>query len=205
MADFTKAQGEILVWTLLDDTGSNAPTATTGEKSVTEGALSWWLHIVVAHNDDTDAASSYVKVIVSAMAASADNSKYRQIASLQAGRGQATSEGLDDVPSGTTIPVDATGDFDDADGGVWVLIKDVGTLANSELALLVGWADGVSYTAAFNVTGTFDAADEIRNGVDFIDVLLPEGTDKYRVDFYNTHGAATYAVKVDYTAVTDIE
>jgi hypothetical protein len=36
-------------------------------------------------------------------------------------------------------------------------------------------------------------------------VRLPAGTDNYRVDFFNTHGTATYAVKVDYEAVTDIE
>jgi len=204
MADFTKAQGEALVWTLLDDTATDAPTVSTGDETVTDGSLSWLLRIVVAHIDTNDAASSFVKVVVSTRAG-ADASRYRELVSVQAGGGQATTEGLDDVPSGTTIPVDATGDWDDADGGTWVLIKDVGTLANSELAFLVGWSDGVSYTQAGTVVGTFDASDELYDGVDFIDVLLPEGTDTYRVDFFNTHGTATYAVKVDYEAVTDIE
>jgi hypothetical protein len=204
MADYTKDQGEALVWTLLDDTATDNPHVTTGDETVTAGALSWLLRIVVAHIDTNDAATSYVKVIVSTRAG-ADASRYRELVSAQAGGGQSTTEGLDDVPSGTTIPVDATTDWDDADGGVWVLIKDVGTLANSELAFLVGWSDGVSYTQAGSVVGTFDAADELYDGVDFIDVLLPEGTDTYRVDFYNTHGTATYAVKVDYEAVLDIE
>lgn len=203
--DYNKDQGEVLIWTLLDDTATDAPAATTGEEPVTAGAMRWLLRIVVAHIDTNDAASSPVIVIVSTMAAAADNSKYRPWDTWSAGGGQATQEGLDGVPAGTTIPVDATTDWDDADGGVWVIIKDVGTLANSELALLVGWTDGVSYTAAFAVTGTFDASDELYDNVTFHDVLLPEGTDKYRVDFFNTHGTATYAVKVDYEAVLGLE
>lgn len=201
--DFNKAQGEVLAWTLLDDTGSNNPHVGVAG-TVTAGALRWLLRIVVAHNDDNDAASSSVKVVVSTRAG-ANDTHQREWVSTQAGGGQATSEGLDDVPSGTTIPVDATTDFDDADGGVWVLIKDVGTLSNSELAFIVGWADGVSYTGAWSVVNTFDASDEIRNGVDFINIPLPEGADAYRVDFFNTHGTATYAVKVDYEAVLGIE
>jgi len=204
MADFTKAQGEALTWTLLDDTATNAPTVTTGTEVVTAGSLNWLLRIVVAHIDTNDAASSFVRVVVSTRAG-ADDEGWRQWLSTDAGGGQATTEGLDDVPSGTTIPVDATTDWDDADGGVWVLIKDVGTLANSELAFLVGWTDGVSYTQSGTVVGTFDASDELYDGVSFINVLLPPGTDAYKVDFFNTHGTATYAVKVDYEAVTDIE
>lgn len=201
--DFNKAQGEVLIWTLLDDTGG-APTASTGDETVTAGAMSWLLRIVVAHIDTNDAAASRVKVIVSTRAG-ADASRYRQWLSREAGGNQSTTEGLDDVPSGTTIPVDATTDWDLADGGTWVLIKDVGTLANSELALLVDRTAGVSYTQAGTVVGTFDASDELYDGVDFIDVLLPPGTDTYRVDFYNTHATATYAVKVDYEAVLGIE
>lgn len=201
--DFNKAQGEVLIWTILDDTGGT-PTASTGDETVTAGAMQWLLRIVVAHIDTNDASTSIVKVIVSTRAGS-DASRYRQWLSTQSGGGQATTEGLDDVPSGTTIPVDATTDWDLADGGTWVLIKDVGTLANSELALLVDRTAGVSYTQAGSVVGTFDASDELYDGVDFIDVLLPQGTDVYRVDFYNTHTTATYAVKVDYEAVLGIE
>lgn len=202
--DFNKAQGEVLVWTELDDTASDAPTVSTGDETVTAGALKWLLRIVVAHIDALDAASSFVKVVVSTRAGG-DSSRYRQWVETQAGGGQALTEDLDDVPSGTTIPVVGTGDWDDADGGVWVLIKDVGTLANSELAFIVGWTDGVSYTQSGTVVGTFDASDELYDGVDFINVEIPPGTDVYRVDFFNTHGTATYAVKVDYEAVLGIE
>ena len=202
--DFNKAQGEVLVWTLLDDTATDAPTVSTGDETVTAGAMSWLLRIVVAHIDTNDAASSFVKVVVSTRAG-ADASRYRQWVSSEAGGGQAVDETLDDVPSGTTLPTAATGEWDDADGGVWVIIKDVGTLANSELAFIVGWTDGVSYTQAGTVVGTFDASDILYDGVDFINVLLPQGTDTYRVDFFNTHSTATYAVKVDYEAVLGIE
>jgi hypothetical protein len=133
--DFTKTQGEALVWTLLDDTATNAPFVTTGTETVADGSLEWELSIVVAHIDTNDASNSYVTVVVSSRAG-ADGTAWRQVASLEAGGGQATSEGLDDVPSTTTIPVDATTDWDDGDGGVWLLLKDIGTLSNSELVFV---------------------------------------------------------------------
>lgn len=202
--NFNKDQGEVLVWTLLDDTATDNPHVGTGDKTVTDGATRWLLRIVVAHIDANDPAGALVKVVVSTRAGS-EASKFRQWFSYTAGGEQALTEGLDDVPSGTTIPVTGTGDWDDADGGVWVLIKDVNTLANSELAFLVGWTDGVSYTQAGSVVGTFDADDELYDSVHFMDVELPEGTDIYRVDFFNTHGTATYAVKIDYEAVLGLE
>jgi hypothetical protein len=101
--------------------------------------------------------------------------------------------------------VDATTDFDDADSGVQVLIYDVGTIANSELATIVGWNDGVSYVVSGTIANTFDASDVIYSGVDHVRFTIPPGADAYRVVFFNTHSTANYAVRIDAVMATDLQ
>jgi hypothetical protein len=205
MSDFTTNRAQVLDWTTLDDTATDTSAyVSTGVQTVTEGTIEARLHIVVAHQDATDAGTSYVNISVMERVG-ADDEGWREHIPLQAGGGQATMEGLDNTTSGTTIPVDATTDWDDADGGVWLFLKDVGTLADSCLVHVVGWNDGVSYVAANAMENTYDASDELYDGVDQFEVILSPGISAYQVVFFNTHGSATYAVRVDISEVTDIE
>jgi hypothetical protein len=55
------------------------------------------------------------------------------------------------------------------------------------------------------MVNTYDASDELYDGVSQHEVELPPGAATARVTFTNTHGTATYDVRVDYTTVTDIE
>jgi len=203
MADYTKSQGQSLDWTLLDDYASDEPTVDTGVLAFADN-VEVTLHLVVAHIDVVDAAASSVIIRVF-VRAGGDAEGWREWVSFQSGGGQATSEGLDDTTSGATIPVDATTDWDDADcQGKTLFLKDVGTLVDSCLVQLKGWTDGVSYTAMDNMVNTYDNSDELYDGVKEHPVNIPAGAANVRVTFTNTHATATYAVRVDYTTVTDI-
>ena len=202
-ADYTVAQGEYLDWTLLDDTATDAPFIGTGEEIIPAGAVNTVLNIVVAHIDTNEGTTVTVSVFV--QAGGNDNDEdWRSIASLNAGSGTAVTEGLDDNTVTTTIPVDATTDWDTGDGEV-LFLKDVGTLVDSCLVQIAGWSDGVSYTSAWAMENAYDASDELYSGVDFLNVPLPAGSEKCMVTFANNDADATYAVRVDYTSATDIE
>ena len=207
MADFTQAQDEILDWTLLDDTGSDSPFATTGQVTSLATYINSELRIVVAHNDTNDAAANFVSVVVSARAQSTGEG-WREIFAGSAGGGQATTEALD-ANSGASevnperIKVAGTGDWDDGAAN-WLFLKDNGTLVDSALVLIAGWSDADYYINSWELVRDYDAADALFDGVDFINVTLPAGTAAFRVDFFNADGDATYAVRVDYEAATDI-
>lgn len=209
MATLTVAQGQVLDWTLLDDTGTDDPYAGTGEVSVTAGALKWTLRIVVAHTDTNDGSTNYVTVSVMVQAGSNDNDEdWREILSQQAGGGQATAEALDaNSGSGQANPeqikVAATTDWDTGLGENLFLL-DAGILADSCLVKIRGWSDADYYINAWELENAYDSADSLFDGVDFINVQLPEGTEKYLVTFHNSDGDATYAVRVDYDAVLEI-
>lgn len=210
MADFTVAQGQFLDWTLLDDTATDSPSVDSGDLTIPAGALETTLHIVVAHQDTNDASTSYVYVSVYVQAGGNDNDEdWREVCTLQAGGGQATTEALDDNSgSGQANPerikVGATTDWDTGEGEDLFLL-DAGTLADSCLVKIVGWSDADYYICAWELENAYDSSDALFDRVDFLNVPLPRGAEKALVIFTNSHGTATYAVRVDYTCVTDIE
>lgn len=208
MADYTKSQGEILDWTLLDDFATDNPWVQAGLQTK-DSEMVVDLFITVAHNDTVDAASSPVIVRVITRAG-ADNEAWREIIPFQSGMGQATDEALNaNSGAGEANPerleVASTADWDDADGGIWLFLKDTTVLVDSCLCLIAGWNDNDYYINAWDLVRAYDNADILYDGVSQHVVRLPEGVQYFDVTFYNTHGTATYAVRVDYAEVTDIE
>ena len=208
MADYTKSEGQILDWTLLDDFATDNPWAeTTLQTKDSEMIVD--LLITVAHNDAVDAATSPVIVRVIARA-SDDDEGWREIVSFQSGLGQATDEALN-ANSGAgqgnpeRLEVASTADWDDADGGIWLFLKDTTVLVDSCLCLIEGWNDNDYYINAWGLVRAYDNADILYDGVDQFVIRLPEGVQYFNVTFYNTHGTATYAVRVDFAEVDDIE
>jgi len=202
MADFTKTKGQLLDWTLLDDTGSDVPSVETTPLALDEelGAI---LDIVVAHADATDAATSYVYISVQGKVGSNDED-WRQIIQLQAGGGQATLEAVaaESASAQTHIEVADTTDWDTGQLER-IFVKDA-TLINSELVTIVGWADNDYYLAADNLTNTHADTADLLNGVDELTVHIPKEYDSVKVIFGNSHGTATYNVRVDYNVITEI-
>jgi hypothetical protein len=208
MADFTQGQGQILDWTLLDDTASDNPSATTGEKTDLATNINNELRITVAHADANDAASNFVSVVVSTKSGS-NNEAWRENAPLSAGGGQALTEALNAASGASEVnperlQVADTTDWDDG-AAHWLFLKDNGTLVDSALVLVGGgWSDNDYYINQWDLIRDYDASDALFDGVDIIKVTLPAGTAAFRVDFFNADGDATYAVRVDYESATDI-
>ncbi len=207
MADYTKAQGQILDWTTLDDTASNNPFAETGiQTKASEMEVN--INIVVAHQDANDAGTAPATVSVLARAG-ADAEAWRLLAEFQAEAGQATAETLNAASgAGQGNPERLeVADTTDWDTGLpqWLFLKDTGTLVNSCLCLVEGWSDNDYYINAWELVNAYDNADILYDKVSQFTVRIPAGVQYFNVTFHNSDGDATYAVRVDYTEVTDLE
>ena len=207
MADYTKSEGQILDWVLLDDFASNAPFVETTVQTKSD-EIAHLLNVVVAHADAVDCATSFV-IIKVLTRTGADDEAWRVITELQSGGGQAATEGLDAASgSGEANPeriyVDGTLKLDDADCGTTLFLQDVNTLTDSCLVEIKGWVDGDYYICAWNLVRTYDGDDAVYDGVSQHTVLIPASAQYYNVMCWNTHGTGTYAVRVDYTEVTAI-
>lgn len=205
--DFTKSQGQILDWTLLDDTGSDNPFAESTIQTFADD-VELTLNIVVAHADANDAAGNVVTVSVLVRAGS-DNEAWRLVYENPAGGSQATAETLA-ANSGVSeanperMEVADTTDFDTG-ASEWLFLRDTTTLVDSALVLVEGWADADYYINAWDLVRDYDSADILHNGVSHLNVPIPSGAQFFNVTFHNSDDDATYAVRVDYTTVTDIE
>jgi len=204
MADFTKSRGQLKDWTLLDDTATDTPTVDSGELDLSGGDIGCILHLVVAHADVVDAATSPVYINVMTKKGSG-NEDWGLFAQLQAGGGQAVTEALDaESASGQKqVKVAATTDWDT--GQLERLFLLDGTPANSELVTVMGWADADYYLVAENLSNTHAIATALFDGVDEIPVYIPPEFQTVKVLFGNSHGTATYYLRVDYELITDIE
>lgn len=208
MADFTKSQGQVLDWTALPvmAVAGSSPSVDTGVQTVAANLVTT-LNIVVAHADANDASTSYatVKVFVRT---SADAEGWRLHAIVQSGGGLAVKEDLV-ANSGASqanpnrIEVADTTDWDTGLGEVLFLL-DTTTVADSCLVQIKGWLSADYYIAMDNLVRNYDSADDLLSGVYEHEISLPEGAQYYRVVFSNSHTTATYAVRVDYSTVTEI-
>ena len=205
MAALVKSEGEILDWTLLDDTGSDAPSAETPD-IVKATELETHVLVVVAHADTNDAAAAYVTVtLMGKLGANLED--WRAIQTYQAGGGQSVTEALDAASAAaqTQIKVAATTDWDTG-LGERLLLQNVGTLVNSELVTIDGWADADYYTANENLSNSHDAGDgdALYSGVNEILIPIPAGLETFKITFHNSDGDATYLVRADYYEVDSI-
>jgi len=202
MADFTKTKGQLIDWTLLDDTESDIPSVETGALALDE-EIGAKLMIVVAHADTNDPAGALVYISIQ-VKVGANDEDWRQYCPLTAGGVQATLEAIaaQSASGQTHIEVADTTDWDT--GQLERLFLMDATKINSELVTIVGWADNDYYLAADNLTLTHEDTADLLNKVDEIPVFIPKEYDAVKVVFGNSHGTATYYVKVDYNLVTEI-
>ena len=202
MADFTKTKGQLLDWTLLDDTGSDIPSVESSVMALDE-EIGAKLMLVVAHADTNDPAGANVYISIQ-VKVGANDEDWREYVQLTAGGVQATTEALDaeSAAAQPNVKVAAATDWDT--GMLERLFLKDGTLINSELITVVGWADADYYIAADNLTNTHAIATALFDEVDEIPVFIPKEYDAVKVIFGNSHGTATYNVRVDYNLVTEI-
>ena len=205
-ADATKAQGQLMDWTLLDDT-AGTPFVESAVLDAGEGydaAITTVLHVTMCHCS-ADAAGDYAgfKVFVRI---SADEEGWREFVNLRASGGTSNVGDMDDTAASAqaVIPLTATTNFE-TPGDVFFL-HDAGTMADSCLVIFGGTYDNdVSITVIDNLVNAYDASDNLYDIVDQWTISIPGECDEAKVLFYNTDADCNYACRIDYSHRTDIE
>jgi hypothetical protein len=205
-SDYTKSAGAVkLDWTLLDDTDSDAPFTTTGAVTCADD-MQVMLHIDVAHLDANTPGTVTVAIWVRA---GATDESWHRLDSYTCGTTTATKEDLATVSGNgqaneDRIEVADTSDWDTGDEEV-LFLYDTGSLTNSCLVVVSGWADDDYYVVDHDLINGYDTADDLLDDVNMTTVLLPAGVCAYKVNFHNNDEDATYGVRVEETKVTDLE
>ena len=205
--DATKSQGQLLDWTLLDDTGATpAMTVETGTHTYTS-AISSTLNIAMVNiGAVADASSIGFKVFVRYGAA---DDGWREFIELTADVAVAVTTVLDaeSAAAQAVINVTATAGFDAVTQiGDTYFIKNA-TLANSELVIWGGvHADAATITVIDDLVTTHAVTtSSLYAVVSQWNIRLPEGNDEAKVLFYNQDADANYAVRADFANVDAIE
>ena len=209
MADFTKAAGgQLMDWTLLDDTGGvpSLETAALDSGESLDVALEALLFIDMAHADANDAATNYAYAVIWIKSGTTDDD-WHEFLRLQATGGTANVQILN-AASGPAqanddrIEVAATANFD-TPGDVYFL-HDLGTLADSAIAVNLDVVTNDYVQAVDNLVNDYDTADYLRDIVDQWSIILPASIEAARVTFHNTDADATYACRVRHKVITAI-
>jgi len=206
-ADLTKAQGELMDWTLLDDTGSATMFLESTEFDDGEGydaSVVSRFHITMVNvGAAADAGSCGFKIFVRV---SDTDEGWREFANHTV-TGTASNVGdLDDSAAAAqaVIPLTATTNFE-TPGDVFFL-KDEGTIADSCLVIFGGtYTNDVSITVIDDLVNAYDNADNLYDDVTQWNIILPGDCDEAKVLFYNGDADANYACRVDYSNTNDIE
>lgn len=204
--DATKSQGQLLDWTLLDDTGASpAMTVETGTHTYTS-AISSTLNIAMVNiGAVADASSVGFKVLVRY---GATDDGWREFVNFTADVAVASTIDVDaQAASGqAVIPLSVTTNFDGVvQIGDTFFLRDT-VLADSELVIWGGvFTNDVSITVIDNIVETKEATADLYAVVSQWNIRLPEGNDEAKVLFYNQDADANYAVRVDFANVDAIE
>ena len=203
--DATKSLGSLMDWTLLDDT-AGTPVTESGELDSGEGldaSVVGILHIDMCHADGNAAGTAAgISILIKSGTTDED---WHEFLRVSATAGTANVGDCDDTSASAqaVIPLASTTNFETA-GDIYFL-KDEGTLADSCLVQLQTFANDVSITVIDNLVNAYDASDNTYDIVDTWNIKLPSTIQSCKVLFYNTDADATYACRVKYTLLTDIE
>lgn len=204
MATATKSQGQLMDWTLLDETvGIESAALNAGEGY--DDSLQAMLHIAMAHQDAN--ANTGTPGCIVLVRVSGTDEGWREYIRFNATTTTANTQGLDAASgSGEANPervhVTLTANFQTI--GDVIFLKDVGTLANSAIVTILDWVTDDYIISMDDLVNTYDAADEVYDVVDMWDVVLPTSIDEAKVLFYNDDADSEFACRVDYSLVDAI-
>ena len=205
--NITKSQGELMDWTLLDDTGSatmflESAVFDAGEgydDSLSSTLLVTMVNIGAAGTADAQGFAVYVRM-------GATDESWRQFQKLPMDATASTVGDLDDgaAAAQAVIPLTATTGFETP--GSMYFIRDETTIADSALVIFGGtYTNDVSITVIDNLVNTYDADDNMYSNVQQWPIVLPGGCDEAKVLFFNGDADANYACRVDYANQDEIE
>lgn len=204
MADLTKANGQLMDWSVLDDTGG-VPTLESGGLNG-EGladSIDAILHIDMCHQD-VNAAGDAAGFIVLIKSGTTDEDWHEHVRA-EADGGTANLGNCDAESAGAqaNVYIASTTNFETP--GDKYFMKDEGTLANSCIIVNKDYVNDDYIICIDNLVNTYDDADNTYDIVNQWNILLPEDTKVAKVLFYNKDADATYACRVRYSLATDIE
>lgn len=204
--NITKSQGELMDWTLLDDTGgvpfleSNVFDAGEGyDDSLSSTLLVTMVNIGAAGTANAQGFAVYVRM-------SATDEGWRQLQKLSMDAAASNVGDLDDTAASAqaVILLTATTNFETP--GDTFFLHDAGTMADSALVIFGGtYTNDVSITVIDNLVNVYDASDNLYDNVQQWPIVLPGGCDEAKVLFYNGDADANYACRVDYANADEIE
>lgn len=209
MANFTKSSGQLMDWTLLDDTGA-VPTLETSELDSGESldvAIETILHIDIC-SVDTNAKANAVEVIVLIKTGTTDDD-WSEHLRVSASTTTSTSENIAaDSGLGETNPdrVEVASTTGFITPGQKFFVKDASTLADSTIAFIKDYVSN-DYIEVFDdllhkyLSATPDVIYDI---IDQWNIVLPAPLAAAKVIFANDDADANYACRVRYTMVTAI-
>ena len=205
MADFTiAAPGQLLDWSILDDTGGDP--FLSGGIITSDSWLGTNLMIDMAHADANDAGTNEAMVKVWTKGGTT-NEDWHLWATYTANAGQANAQVLA-ANSGAgqanpdRIEVAATANFQIP--GDMYFLRDMGTLVDSCLVTNRDYVSNDYVRAVHDLVNAYDSADYLYDIVDQWTVTIPP-TKYILVTFHNKDDDATYACRIQYEAITDIE
>jgi hypothetical protein len=204
MATATKSQGQLLDWTLLNETvGVESTVLDSGEGYDTD--LNAMLHVTMAHIDANANTGSPGFVVL--VRVSATDEGWREFIRLSASTTTAAAQVLAAASglgqgSPERIEVAATANFDGI--GDMAFLLDAGTLADSCLVFI---KDVVANDYVENIdelVNAYDTSDYLYDVVDQWSIELPPGCDEAKVLFFNDDTDSEFACRVDYSFVDAI-
>lgn len=205
MADMTiAAPVQLLDWSILDDTGGDP--FLSGGIITSDSWLNTNLMIDMVHADTNDTGSNEAMCKIWSKGGIA-NEDWHLWMQLNASAGQANGQILA-AASGAgqanpdRIEVAATANFQTP--GDMYFIRDMGTLVDSCLVTNRDYITNDYIRIVHDLVNAYDNADYLYDIVDQWIVSVPP-TKYILITFHNTDGDATYACRIQYEAITDIE
>ena len=186
--------------------------AEVAQNAVREGATvdvsdmySAMFHIDMALSNTTAHTGSKIAVQVSS--AESGDEDWTTLTEFIGPIGTANLANFDDTeaPGQTVLSVDVTTGFEDPETR-WIFIEDTGTVADSEMALLVDFVNDDTLTILDGLTNAKDTGDDLFNIAENYVVDIPMSANRARVIIDNTFDAdgATVHTKTRISKVTGI-
>lgn len=207
MATITKTNGQLMDWSLLDDTAANPflETNEIGSNESLDSCLDCILHIDMCHYDDNEADDpAYCEVMIKSGATDED---WHSLITFQATGGTAGKQNLDATSgSGEANPeriyVGSTTNFETVGDKYW--LRRAADITESCIVINKYFANDDYIVAMDNLVNTYYSTDPIYNIVDQWNVRLPREVQAAKVIFYNTDSNARYACRVRYNMSNSI-
>jgi len=206
--DATKSYGQLLDWTMLDqrdDTHTeyvDSAVLDSGESA--DSALRIVLHIDMAHQDANAAGDPAYAIIF--VKSGATDECWHKFLTLEATGGTANAGDIDREAAAAQNEIGLASTTNFETGGDTYFVLDVGDITASCLVTNTGDYDNDDDIVVMdNLVNTYDDADYLYDIVDQWSIRIPEAFQIVKVLFTNTDADATYAVRVHYNVLTDVD